>query len=254
MAILKSAPFSEGFGPFTVSTGNGAQHYNANGAPEIPGRVEILPGPGGSLVYSATCYDTDPEYQATGVRAEVSMAPDDFNTPYWYVWEMYIPSGGIPEDGQDYCLGQIHDSPDEGDPEIYYPILGIHIRDGHFEVHRADDFVTPNTKAKIFAAFKVRHDTWLKCGIFASWRKDSQGFIEVYLDGQPAYKMRGISAYDDVVAPYLKLGVYDIHHYLNFGVMRAFYRNCKVTDGVDGPLSALGEIPRPVLGYVDVVR
>ncbi len=243
MAIIRSAPFSADLTGFAVSEGSGNQ-YAGSPPQQIPGRVWIDSSPDGSMAMHAKVLQADP-LTAGGQRAEVAMAAESFATPVWYVWEMYVPSSW-PRTGHPYTVMQIHDTPDAGDSVIVWPNVEMMIKDDTLLVKIGNDFTNKGVSAsKDLLTVPMLFDRWVQCAVFADWRKaDSAGFLEIYFNRQLVDRRYGIqSSYNDLVGPYMKLGVYDCLHYGDFGTLEAFYRNVVVRDGTDGAIAAMGSTP-----------
>lgn len=243
MSIIRSAPLNSDLSGFAVSEASGNQ-YSGSPPPQIPGRVWIDKSPDGSTAMHAKVIQSD-QLTAGGQRSEVSMLTDAFNTPVWYTWEMYVPSSW-PMTGKPYTVMQIHDTPDYGDSVVVWPNLEMMVSDTNLLVKVSNDFSNKGVSvSKSLLTVPMHFDKWVQCAVFADWRKaDSAGIIEIYFNRQLVDRRYGIqSAYNDVVGPYLKLGVYDCMHYGDFNTLEAYYRNVVVRDGSDGAIAAMGGTP-----------
>ena len=243
MAIIRSAPLTSDLSGFIASEAIGAPSFTTPPA-QVPGRVEIGTAPDGAACLHTRCYPSDVPIFG-GVRSEISMTADSFSTPLWYAWDMWIPSSW-PRTGHPYTVMQIHDSPDNGDP-VVWPNVEMMVRDTQLLVKVPNDASNKTVAAsQDFLTTQVKFDRWVRCAVFADWHKaDAGGYVEVYYDGQLVDRRYGIqSAYNHIVGPFLKLGVYDVLHYEDFGMLEAYYRNCVVRDGADGAIAALGATPK----------
>lgn len=254
MAILLSNQLdgSQGFYGFNTIEAIGIANYGSIAAPPqgIPGRVDFGQAPDGTMAYHSQAYLGDP-LNVGGTRAEITLADDEligaglFNAPFWYYWEMYIPSSW-PKTGNPYTVMQIHDAPDTGDPAVW-PNFELMIRNDQIYAMTPLDFAS-KTDAGVtrYISATVQFDRWVRCALSAKWDKSgSTGWMEFYYDDVKVDgKWHFRSNRNTVKGPYWRLGVYDCLHYLDFGKLEAWYRNAKWADGVDGYTALSGVSPK----------
>lgn len=233
---------------FVTAEAIGVQNFGSLAVPPelIPGRLDFSSPPGGGIGLHSQCYVGDP-LNVGGTRAEITLGEDAllgsgvFNTPFWYCWEMYIPSSW-PQTGNPYTVMQIHDWPDNGDPAAW-PNFELMIKNDSLIAKTAADLTQKSESGTIdFLPARVQFDKWVPCALFAKWDKTGNtGWMELYyndvkVDGR--WFIRSNRA--TTKGPYCRLGVYDCNHYLDFGKLEAWYRKVVWRDGADGYVSTFG--------------
>lgn len=252
MAILAQAPLSSGSAEyFTVSSGPDPDRYDAAGFPVIPGRIYFGTAPDGSSCLVTTVAEGDAKDYVGAYRSEVAAPQVSRDTAYWISWDSFLPSdfpfSAVPDffNAGTYCLAQMHDSPDGGNPIVNLSNVTLFTNHaGHIiaKVPTLASFTdkTQESAYDIYIGPKLKLGQWVKCGFFVNF-STTTGFIEAYYDGEPICKVwRQRTDYSNTLAPYLRLGVYDFHHLEGFGRMTQYLRNVVIRNGSDGAISALG--------------
>lgn len=250
--IYNALDGSQGFAGFNTVEAIGVANYGSIAAPPaaIPDRVDFGRAPDGAMSYHAQCYQTDP-FNVGAARAEITLADHEtlgaglFNAPFWYYWEMYVPSSW-PQTGNPYTVMQIHDWPDDGDPPVW-PNFELVIRDGTlFAIIPKDYANKSDTGVQYMMPAPAVFDRWVSCALSARWDKASNaGYVEFYYDNRKIdgrYNIR--SNRDTAKGPYLRLGVYDVLHHEDFGKLEAWYRNVKWATGGEGYAALAGVSPK----------
>lgn len=253
MSVLISNTLSgtSGFSGLVACESNGTANYGTLAVPPvgIDGRVWFDPAPDGSPALHCRTYQTDAIW-AGGRRAEVVLGEDQllgagvFNAPFFYAWEMYIPSSW-PKTGNAYACMQLHDWPDNGEAASW-PNLELMIQGSELVAKVSSNFFAISSEAYDWARVPAVFDRWVKCAVFAKWDKTATtGFMELIYDGKQVDKRWNVrSSRDDAKGPFMKLGVYDCLSNNDFGILEAWYRNLKFMDGADGYVAAIGSSPK----------
>lgn len=244
MALLQSAPLAGTSNYFTVSSAS-EDFYNAAGFPEIPGRVYFGNAPDGSRCLVTQCSITDPLDAGGALRGEIAAPQLARDTAYWLSWDVWVPSS-FPYKSGPFCIAQMHDSPDVANPIInisnYTMWIGV---DGRIQIwlptlaSLADK--TSTSFADKYYGPSAKFDQWVRCGLFVNYSTAATGFVEAYYDGHVVCKVwRQRTDYSNVLAPYIRLGVYDFSHLFTFTKLLAYFKNFTLRDGTDGAYASMG--------------
>lgn len=237
MAVKSYFPFS---GTFANSTqvylqADGLEYTNAQMPDGLANNLTIENG-----VLVSTMRATD-EYTYFGHRADISWPPDT-RAEYWYTWSVMIPPSWADYDKR-IVLAQIHDRNDVGDPS-QAPNFAL------YADNRELTAVVPESIYPTAIADGVPKGgipfvlgQWYECCLHANWQI-SGGFREFFINRIPIFREFGVATeYDNVLGPYLKIGLYDGYHWGDFGVKTAYYRDVRVWSGNDGYQTVMGGVP-----------
>lgn len=179
---------------------------NPNG---IAGRLEIVPDPTGvrGNVMMSRLYETDTPV-ASYQRSEIANSASQFSE-YWYSWKMML-GNDWPTLNEPFSLMQLHDTPDGGD-SVKTPNFLVAVLSGHFRAIVPDTLPAENQVFNRRGSVGADLMRWHDFCVHINWTKSgTAGFRELFVDGVPIYReINVVTSYDDVVAPFLKLGVYD---------------------------------------------
>lgn len=245
---------------FDAAEANGIANFGTPDTPPslVANRHVFTTAPDGSPCLRMSCSVGD-GFVFGGNRTEIARSHqsngttgDSFNAPIWYVWDMYIPSSW-PQTGNPYTCMQIHDTPDAGEVVVGWPCFELVITNGTMSALTSADFVNELSAASTNGrplggmSWPVLFDRWVTCALHANWVKTGpSGYMEFVYNGRVVAQEHNLQTdYSDVAGPYLKLGVYDVLHFFDFGTLTAYYKNLVIRDGADGPITALGSIPLP---------
>jgi len=252
MSILYSAPLTSNPEYFTVTSAVNPDSYNESGFIPLPGRVYFGTAPDGAACLVTTVAEGDAQDYVGAYRSEVAAPQVSANTGYWITWDSFLPTdfpyNAVPDFfGQGtYCIAQMHDSPDAGNPIVNLSNVVFFVNNAGRIIVKVPTLAsfTDKTSASIYDVYvgpKLKLGQWVKMAWLVKFTTDGTGFIESYYDGVPICKVwRQRTDYTNILAPYLRLGVYDFHHLEKFGRMTQYIRNVVVRDGSDGAFSAMG--------------
>lgn len=185
--------------------------------------------------------------------ASNSIIKDLDGSEYWYCWDMFIP-----EDfgtGSEFTLMQIHDTPDSEDP-IPFPNF-LFLTDGVEAVALVPDDA-PNKvpqQGRSIGRLPLIKGRWTTCCLHVRWDSTPPArtaFIEVIYDGVSMCKeFARANHFDDILGPYMKVGLYDVYDTPNFGTRHAYFRNIRKYDNTESFLSVLGSLPVSIRSLVE---
>lgn len=252
MALQMSDPLNVGFNGFPM----GAQAIGINYAPTdtglaapIPTRVEIAPAPDGSNAYRCTIDHGDP-VTYFGIRATVAYYRDPAHnlggsSERWYRWEMYFPDDFSADDQISFTY--VHDTPDGSETEVKFPNMELvaYGEDIWCWVPWDAPVEAQNPRYPTGNRVKIIRGRWVTVAIHTNWSKLSDGFLEVYFDNTLMVREWGRPcSYDDAIAPYWVIGMYDRTHGGLAHQYRVWYRNAKVYTTGHTAEEVLGAPPR----------
>lgn len=251
MAQIFSSPLTAAITGFDAITANGEIYGGedcVNGLVDIPGYLEIGTAPDGSTAMLSRITSAD-ALTYGGIRSEVDWTPED-NAERWYCWDMFIPSDF--DSSTKFCLMQIHDSPDDGEDPVKFPNFNLILFDGHVSAYVPLDAPSEATStSRIIGTLPAILGRWTRCCLHTNWGIDALGFLEAAYGGKVlAKEWSRPCGYEDVVGPYLKLGLYDIFHSDFSGERSVWYRNATVHSTGESWESVTGspeQAPYPVL-------
>jgi hypothetical protein len=235
MSLVASYPFTD-FSLIQGVSGNGQNVAGASYPHGIPGVLTIENG-----VMKAFLSD----YHAittSGHRSEIYLTPDTLGEN-WYTWEFMLPSVYWSDFTGSMTIGQMHDTNDVEDAPRQ-PNFMLQVMDGVlYAVLPRVTLPTENTAYYRYPATNMVFDRWYSVCIRFNWQITTAGFREVFVDRVPVFRHWGTpTAYDDVIQPYFKLGMYNTSGG-NSGDKVAYFRNLTRWTGNDGYQAVMGGVP-----------
>ena len=236
-------PMTTSFAGVPSLQANGSSGLTGDASPSgVAGRLEIVPDPTGvrGNVMMSRLFETD-AITASYLRSEIANDSSEFSE-YWYSWKMMLGDdwGNFSEP---FSLMQMHDTPDDGDP-VSAPTFILAILSGHIRGIIPDqDLPTEGTTLRRVGSVKVEPMVWYDCCVHANWKKSGvAGFREFYIDGVPIWRQYGVvTEYDNVLGPFLKLGVYDGLSAADGWAQRtAYYSDIRVWSGTANHIDGMG--------------
>lgn len=182
------------------------------------GQVVADPVQAGNLVARFELRHGDPRVRS-GNRAEIRettfMAP--FGEELWYRFRTLIPEEW-PDQNVRCVIAQWHSVPDWMRGEVWRsPVLAIEYRDKAFVVRichsneriQEDNSVRSNNKTRLYkSADLAQKGRWHDFVIQVHWSWESDGYLNVWIDGQQVVSYKGPVGYWDEEGPYFKMGIY----------------------------------------------
>jgi hypothetical protein len=245
MSLVASYPFTD-FSLIQGVAGNGKNVAGASYPQGIPNVLTIQEG-------MLRAYVTDSHAKTdSGHRAEIYLTPDTLGEN-WYSWEFMLPPAYWADyTGGALTCGQMHESPDSGDAPRQ-PNFMLQIMSGMlYVVWPRATLPAESTSYDRFPVTNLEWGRWYSVCLRVNWQITTAGFREVLIDRVPVYRQWGVpTAYDDVVQPYFKLGIYNTSGGLS-GDKVAYFRNLTRWTGNDGYQAVLGGAPltRPALSQI----
>lgn len=211
MPLLTSWPMTSSFAGVPSLQANGSSGATGDAFPNgIDGRLEIVRDPTGvrGNVMRSRLYETDAvvsSYQ----RSEIANTADTFGE-FWHSWKMMLGDDWT-NLNEPFSLMQLHDTPDGGDP-VKAPNFLLTLLTGHLRGIVPDQTLpTEGTVFRRVGSVGAQLLRWYDCCVHVNWTKSgTAGFREFFIDGVPVWReVNVVTSYDDVAAPFLKLGVYN---------------------------------------------
>lgn len=237
MSLVASYPFTDFSGVQGVS-GNGQVLFGSQYPQGIPRVLTIENG-------VMCAYLTDSHAITTvGHRTEMYLTPDSAAGEVWYAWEFMLPSQyweGFSVGSM--TIGQFHDTDDVGDaarqPNFMVQTYGKDL----CIVWPSATLPTESVSYTRIPVARLEYDTWHSICARINWQITTAGFREVFVDRIPVYREWGVpTAYDDVVGPWFKLGIYNTSGGLS-GEKLAYFRNLTRWSGNNGYQDVMGGTP-----------
>jgi len=180
---------------------------------QYSGKIVNSPTRAGNYAAEFNLNRNDPLVE-NGMRAELkhyTMAP--MGSEFWYGFSTYLPSTWA-EDTAPEIITQWHDIPDfwAGEP-WKRPSLTLSINSKNWAISNAwdTDFITRgnNTlnRTKLWSGSYER-EKWTDWVFHIKWSHKDDGLIEAWKDGTRIVNKRGPNTYNDLLVPYLKVGIY----------------------------------------------
>lgn len=237
MTLVASYPFTD-FSLVQGVSGDGQVLAGASYPQGIPGVLTIENG-------AMRAFLTDSHAITTiGHRTEMYLTPDSATGENWYAWEFMLPAAYW----QGYSvgsltIGQLHDTNDVGDA-ARQPNFMLQAHHGNLcVVWPRATLPTESISYDRFAVADIEYDRWHSVCVRINWQITATGFREVFVDRVPVYRQWSVpTAYDDVVGPWFKLGIYNTSGGLS-GDKVAYFRNLKRWTGNDGYQAVMGGVP-----------
>lgn len=220
MTLLRSAPLN---GPASWTAAQSIQTDSLTYAPGavpngVAGRMEWVADPLGQRGTVLRCQlgAWTAESGVYGNRSEINFPNETVTAgnaaPRWYKWACMVPSSGFIADDRYFCIAQIHDEPDGGDG-VRWPNFILYAGMGELLVMlpRTNPPTDGDSVARVAARYPLVRDRWMDIQLGVNLSIETTGWIELIIDGNLVLRERGHgTAYDDVVGPWHKLGVYNI--------------------------------------------
>jgi len=188
-------------------------------------------------VLRCTVRESDP-VTALGQRSECRPQFNDDRAEYWDAWEFMLDPDW--SNDRKFTVYQIHESPDGGDAPRA-PQLVINANIDAVEANFAASMPTESTAQTVVGRVPLKRGYWYSAVLHANWQIDSTGFIEMWVDDRPLFKLwNRATHYDDVLGPWGKIGVYDYFHVAGWGQRIAYFANYRRGDGAESYFSMTG--------------
>lgn len=172
----------------------------------------------GSHALQVTADSRDP-YVKGSPRAEFRLKADWLGEGYGYAFSLYVPDDwtAIPDS---VVFAQWHGTRDrlflEGGR---VPVLKLVIEEDEFRLRGAwdDDLVTktafapkgaPDVEKALYWTAPLERGHWIDWRVRARWAPGESGYLEVLKDGERVFTRAGPNAFNDLLGPYFKMGVY----------------------------------------------
>ncbi|PSR52340.1 hypothetical protein AHMF7605_01780 [Adhaeribacter arboris] len=148
------------------------------------------------------------------LRSEI-LLPAETSSNRWYGFSMNLPSGywqnSMNSDTWD-IIAQWHAMEDRGEPARFPPIALV-VSKGRLNVvmywaTRASNTNSSISGKKVFDLGPVIKDKWLDFVFHINFSHQSDGVMEVWLNGTKVVSFRGPNSYNDNEYPYFKTGIY----------------------------------------------
>lgn len=226
----------------------------------ISGAIFLTDDPAGSgetvIEYTRT---TAQAIAALGNRSEMWYQGPDVGDTAWYWWASYIPSSW--PDTMDFCVLQLHDTPDGGDASKPPTMLGYLDEFGRFQLWNAYDTNATTTPAKNdfdrqLMQWKYPKGEWVEWVMHVTWSATAgAGSLEFWRNARKVYvETDQINTYNDTVGPHWKQGVYDYFSFGGYGSRTQYGKGLVVADGTSTTFNAfmseLGSSATELEGFV----
>lgn len=235
MTLLRSAPLN---GPAGYSAAQSIQTDSLTYAPGavpngVAGRMEWVADPLGERGTVLRCQlgAWTAESGGYGNRSEINFPNETVTAgnaaPRWYKWSCMIPLSGFIADDRYFSIAQIHDEPDGGDGGRW-PNFILYAGMGELLVMlpRTNPPTDGDSVGRVAARYPLVRDRWMDIQLGVNLSLETTGWIDLIIDGKLVLRERNHgTAYDDVVGPWHKLGVYNIfkHAAPASGIIAAVY-------------------------------
>lgn len=177
------------------------------------GEIVSSPTRAGNYAAKFTLNRNDPIVE-NGKRAELkryTVAP--MGSEYWYGFSIYLPSNWV-EDTAPEIVTQWHDLPDFWLGEAWKrPPLTLSINNNKWNIGNAWDSQVVTKKNKVTGRETLWSGTfekgvWTDWVFHVKWSHKSDGLIEIWKDDTRIVQKRSSNTYNDLLIPYLKIGIY----------------------------------------------
>ena len=153
-------------------------------------------------------YDSNTNYR-TEVRAKA--APTSVGKEYWYGFSIFLPSPYPADRDIEEILAQWHATPDAND-DNNNPPLALYLLDGRWRMWTKWNSSQPTIKSRngssSFDLGAQEVDKWTDWVVHVKWSYGSDGFLQVWRNGNKVVDRTGPNAYNDQIGPYFKMGIY----------------------------------------------
>ncbi len=140
---------------------------------------------------------------------EGGRAPQPVGSEVWLAWSVMVDPSAPARPRTSMILGQFHQRGTSG------PVILFQVIDGRYEIKMTDPYrldddpmnPIPDFRNIGLRPYSAMRGGWTRVMVNARWSRGEDGFIQVWLDGQPAWRYDGptVNANDPV---YFKYGVY----------------------------------------------
>ncbi len=174
----------------------------------------------GSRALKIELYNPDKLYK----RAEVAHTHKaTMGAQYFYRFSMYLPTVGFPQNNTDgntfTIITQWHATPDFGLGETWrIPNLAFRIQEngqlGMMLCYNAKQVNDNSDSTKVNFTdpdgnfFDIPKGQWVTFEVSVKWTHTSDGYLDVWMDGDQIVNYSGPTSYNDVNGTYMKLGIY----------------------------------------------
>lgn len=157
---------------------------------------------------------TPPEIVAPGAPYEI-----------WYAWESMFPEAPVFPTAGKITFMQVHDSPNVGNVNPRWMPLILLAGDGEIQTWLpAAALPIESGSYNVVSLCQLVRNKWIKFAIRIKLSEESNGFIEIFIDGVSSYKRYNIgTAYNDTFGPYFKLGIYNMSHTSGINPIASIY-------------------------------
>ncbi|QGM99220.1 polysaccharide lyase [Methylocystis parvus] len=147
-------------------------------------------------------------------RSEFRLSATRFGVEYDYRFKIFVPQDWVPDESATLLM-QMHNVPDlwKGESGLAPPIDLEIVQDAW--VVRVAKGKTPNwvdrvgeVEEKTIWRAPVDLGKWTEWRIRLRWSTDEDGYVEIEKDGAKIVDRKGANSYDNLLAPYMKFGVY----------------------------------------------
>jgi hypothetical protein len=147
-----------------------------------------------------------------GRRAELALPSVPRNSERWYAASIYVPTDFKAVEGS-FIITQFHSTEDKGEPGKIPPLfiqtdgktlsLGSRWDDGRKLTSNSRD-----VKRQSWDLGSLPKGRWIDFVYHVKWSYQSDGFLEVFMDGKKVAEKTGPNTYNDDKGPYMKIGMY----------------------------------------------
>lgn len=150
-----------------------------------------------------------------GYRSELRLRPNYLYEDFWYQARVFVPKDWVASSMPVIAL-QWHNTRDFFLGEVgTIPPLALDIRDNRWRVIKAWDrrWISPPTPPRVegyrvVATAPMTPGKWIAWTFHVRWSPDDDGFLKVWMDGEPLVDIAGPVGHRDLIGPYMKAGVY----------------------------------------------
>ncbi|MDN3671167.1 polysaccharide lyase [Echinicola jeungdonensis] len=140
----------------------------------------------------------DDEMASNGTRSEV-LFPDQDHNERWYSFSLYLPSDGFKKDSNNDIINQWHQGSGSGSPTTT-----LRIEDDRFFLKSG-----PTKEERVdYDIAAVQKDTWNEFVFHIIHSGDSDGLVEVWLNGEQVLNIKGGNLNKNYDLPRWKIGIY----------------------------------------------
>lgn len=189
--------------------------------------LELVPSPAASEGVAARFTVKPGQYIAGGERSEIKIdRHDSLDSEAWYTYNLYIPTNYVEGPQSAFqIMGQWHDQPPVGvawkDYESHLPLLAT-----KYNRNKLTFVYGINNNQGVIASTAIQKGTWVKLTFHIRWSQTSDGFVEIFRDGNRLVKKWGANMYNSSPATF-KMGLYRKRGVF-WSTNSVFYDNLKI--------------------------